>query len=138
MQINPYLYFSGNCQEAFEYYRDHLGGEILMMMRFGDAPMPAEHKPAGWDNKVLHGRIKIGDAVIFASDVKREEDRPMQAFDLVANLKTAEEAERVFAALADGGKVSMPMSETFFAVRYSSLKDRFGVPWSVVCEKPMG
>ena len=137
MQINPYLYFSGNCEEAFNYYRDHLGGEILMMSRFKDAPMPAEHKPAGWDDKVLHGRLKIGDAVIFASDVKREAERPMQAFDLVANLATAEEAERVYAALSEGGNVSMPMSETFFAVRYSSLKDKFGVPWSVVCEKPM-
>ena len=87
MQINPYLYFGGNCEEAFNYYRDHLGGEIVMMMRFKDAPMPAEHKPAGWDDKVLHARIKIGDAVIFASDVKREDDKPMQAFDLVANLK---------------------------------------------------
>ncbi len=137
MQINPYLYFSGNCEAAFEYYRDHLGGEIQMLSRYADAPMPAEHKPEGWGDKILHGRIKVGDTLILASDVPRKEERPMQAFDLVANLKTADEAERVFAALADGGKVSMPMSETFFAIRYSSLKDRFGVPWSVVCEKPM-
>jgi PhnB protein len=138
MQINTYLFFSGDCEAAFEYYRDHLGGEIQMISRFGDAPMPAEHKPAGWDNKVLHGRIKIGETVLMASDVKRDQDRPMQAFDLAIHTKSAEEAERIHAALADGGKVSMPMSETFFAIRYSSLKDRFGVPWSIVCEKPMG
>src|ERR1700761_8761527 len=117
MQINPYLFFGGNCEEAFNYYRDHLGGEIVLMLRFKEAPIPAEHKPAGWDDKVLHARIKIGDTTIYASDVKRDEDRPMQAFDLVINLKTAEEAERVFAILSDGGKVSMPMTESFFAIQ---------------------
>ncbi|HWE44954.1 MAG TPA: VOC family protein [Caulobacteraceae bacterium] len=137
MHTNIYLYFSGNLEQAFEYYRDHLGGEILMLSRYKDIPMPAEHKPQGWDDKVMHGRIKLGDAIIMGSDVKREQERPMQAFDLVANTDTAEEAERVFKALADGGAVSMPLTETFFAVRYGSLKDRFGVPWSVSCEKPM-
>ena len=135
MQTNTYLYFEGQCEAALEYYRDHLGAEILVLQRHGDTP--GGHAPQGQGRKVLHARIRIGDAVIMASDVSRPEPRAMQSFDIALRTATADEAERAFSALADGGAVSTPLQENFFAVRYGSLKDRFGVPWAVLCEKTM-
>lgn len=130
MQINAYLIFNGNCEEAFRFYAASLHAE-LSLQRFGDAPgcegMPASHK-----DKVMHVRLQKGDAVLMASD--NHPDHPYEGLkgcSVAVSVDEVEEAERIFNALAQGGTVVMPMQETFWAQRFGMLTDRFGVPWMI-------
>jgi len=135
MQLNAYLHFNGNCDEAFKFYEQALGGKIEMRSTFGESPM-AGQMPAMKD-KVVHARIRIGDQVLMGSDSPPERFSPPQGFSVSLGAKTPEEAERIFAALSTGGQVHMPMSESFFAHRFGMLVDKFGIPWMVVCQKDM-
>lgn len=136
MEINPYLMFNGNCEEAFKYYERCLGGKIEAMVPH--AGTPAEQQvPAEWRNKILHARLTVNGQALMASDAPPGRQENFGGFSISINVSGAPEAERVFAALAEGGQVRMPIQETFWALRFGMLVDRFGVPWMVNCEKPM-
>src|SRR5262249_15605380 len=95
-----------------------------------------DQMPADWKNKIMHGRVSVGQLLLMGSDAPPNEHKPMQGFSVTIGVDTADEAERVFHALADGRTVQMPIAETFWAVRFGMLVDRFGTPWMVNCEKP--
>ena len=137
MKLNTYLNFGGNCAEAFRYYEQNLGGKITMIMNHGQAPGPAQGDPA-WAGKVLHARIELGGTALFGADIPSPPFEPVRSAYLSLSLDSIEEAERVYAVLSEGGKVAMPMAETFFAHRFAMLRDKFGVLWMLLNEKPMG
>ena len=135
MQLNPYLFFKGDCEEAFRFYERVLGGRIVAMLTHEGTPS-AEHTPAEWRSKIIHARMVVGDQVLMASDAPpgHQEDA-MKGFSINVGVDDPAEAERIFHALAEGGTVRMPIQETFWAVRFGMLVDRFGTPWMVNCEK---
>ena len=131
MQVQPYLFFDGRCEEAIEFYRKTLGAEVQMLMRFKDSPEPG-HTPPGAENKVMHSSLRIGEATVMLSDGRCQGKPSFQGFSLSLSVSSAAEAERLFNALADGGQVQQPLVETFFSPRFGMVADRFGVPWMVV------
>jgi PhnB protein len=133
VQFNWYLYFDGRCEEAFRFYEQLLGGKIEFMMPHGGSPA-AKHAPAGWENKILHGRMTIGGQVVMGSDLAPEHFQKSQGFSVSIGTTDVAEAERVFQGLTEGGTVTMPMQATFWAKRFGMLVDRFGIPWMVNCE----
>lgn len=134
MQLNAYLNFNGQCEAAFKFYEQALGGKILTMTRFETTPM-AQQLPAEMRNKIIHARMQIGDTVLMASDSPPERFRPPGGFGLSLSVNSVQEAEQKFNALAEKGSIEMPMGQTFFAARFGMLKDHFGIPWMVICEK---
>ena len=138
MKINPYLMFDGNCEAALNFYAGVFGGKIEAMLRYEGMPNCGDggQMPAGWANKIMHGRILVGDVWLMASDAPPDRHKAPQGFSVSVNVDTAGEAERVFHALAEKGTVMMPIGETFWAVRFGMLVDQFGIPWMVNCEKP--
>jgi PhnB protein len=135
MKAYPYLNFKGQCEEAFHFYADAVGAKIVVVSKFGDSPM-ADQVPPEMKDKVIHGRIMVGDTLVMASDSMDRYETP-KGFSMTLTTGTPEEAERAFANLSKGGEVNMPMSETFFAHRFGGLRDKFGIPWMVICEKQM-
>ena len=135
MKMATYLNFPGNCKEALQYYEKHLGAKTVMMMTFDQVPDP-ENVPPGMEKGILHARIMIGDTPLMASDGPKVE--PMRSAYLSLSLDSSTEAERIYKALSEGGQVFMPMAETFFAHRFGQLRDKFGINWMVIHEKPMG
>jgi len=133
MKMNTYVNFAGRCADAFRFYERHLGGKIGMMMTHGQAPEPSRVNPAQKD-AVLHARISIGGTELMGADIPSAE--PMRSAYLSLGVESDAEAERVFAALSDGGEVFMPMQETFFATRFAQLRDRFGINWMIMHERP--
>jgi PhnB protein len=133
MQVQPYLNFDGRCEEALEFYRRALGGEVTMLMRFKDSPEPPKPGmvPPGAENKVMHASFRIGDTTVLASDCHSEGQANFKGFSLSLTVRNDAEAERRFTALADGGQVQMPLSKTFFASRFGVVADRFGVSWMI-------
>ena len=134
MQVQPYLFFDGRCEEAIEFYRNTLGAEVTMLMRFKDSPEPQQPGmiPPGAEDKVMHANLQIGDSTLMASDGRCLGQPSFQGFALSLTAPDDAEAERLFAALADGGQVQMPMSKTFFSSRFGMVADRFGVGWMVI------
>jgi PhnB protein len=132
MKLYTQLNFAGNCEEAFRFYEQHLGGKITMMMSQSQAP----GAPAGAGNAIIHARMDIGDTVLIANDVPPAVFQKMHSVYMYLSVDSSEEAERVHNVLAAGGEVYMPMAETFYATRFSQLRDRFGVSWSVIHERP--
>ena len=130
MQFNAYLNFDGDCRAAFTFYQQVLGGVILTMQTHGDSPMAA-HTPPQWHDRILHARLVIGDQALLGSDSPPDQHATPQGFAVSLNTDSAEEAERIFAALAEGGSVQMPLQETFWAPRFGMVTDRFGTPWMV-------
>jgi PhnB protein len=133
VQLQTYVNYGGNCEEAFRFYERHLGGAITMLMRHGEQPggqLPAPD----WAGKVLHARIALGGTELLGADIPRAE--PMRSAYLSLTLDSDQEADRVFGLLADGGQVFMPMQDTFFASRFAMLRDRFGTSWMLVHPKP--
>src|SRR5690242_15484496 len=132
MQIQPYLFFDGRCEEAINFYRTAAGAEIIMLMRFKDSPEPPPPGmvPPGSENKVMHASFRVGQSTILASDGCGEQQK-FQAFSLSLTVASEAEADRFFAALADGGEVRMPLTKTFFSPRFGMLVDRFGVAWMI-------
>lgn len=134
MKVHAYLGFDGRCEEAFAFYEKHLGAKTLAMMPHEGTPM-AEHAPPEWGSKILHGQIQIGDQVVMASDAPPGRYERPKGVSISLAPDTIEEAERVFAALADGGEVQMPLQQTFWAARFGMLVDRFGIPWMINCDQ---
>ena len=134
MQVQPYLFFDGRCEEAIEFYKSKLGAKVEMLMRFKDSPEPAQPGmvPPGAENKVMHSCFRIGDTAVMASDGRCLGKPSFQGFSLSLTPPDVAEAERLFAALGDGGQVQMPMAKTFFSPRFGMVADRFGVSWMVV------
>ena len=134
MSIQPYLTFGGRCQEAVEFYRDALGAEVQMLMRFKDAPdqPPPGMVPDNWGDKVMHCSLKIGDGVLMASDGCNSSEKNFQGFSLSLTAANEAEADRKFAALSNRGQVTMPLGKTFFSPRFGMLVDRFGISWMVI------
>jgi PhnB protein len=135
--VQPYLFFGGRCEEAIEFYRKALGAELVMLARFKDAPERQPGLPECFDEKVMHASLQVGETTIMASDGRCEGQAPFEGFSLSITVSAEAEAERVFAALSDGGLVTMPLEKTFWAPKFGMLKDLFGVAWMVsVMHKP--
>jgi PhnB protein len=134
MQVQPYLFFDGRCEEAVEFYKSALGAEVAMLMRFKDSPEPPDPGmvPPGSGDKVMHTSFRIGDTTIMASDGRCQGQPSFQGISLSLTAADDAEAERLFAALANGGQVQMPLAKTFFSSRFGMVADRFGVPWMIV------
>ncbi|MGB7496560.1 MAG: VOC family protein [Candidatus Acidiferrum sp.] len=135
MKLNTYLNYGGNCAEAFHFYEQHLGGKILMMMTHDQMP-GASNVPPELSKAILYARMTLGQTDIMGSDVPPDRFEPMRSVYLSLNVDSIAEAERVHALLADGGNIFMPMQETFFALRFSMLRDRFGTSWMIIHERP--
>jgi len=133
-RIEPYLFFDGRCEEAIEFYRRALGAEVNFMMRFKESPEPP--KPGmcapGSENKIMHATLRIGDTVIMASDGRCGGKPRFEGFGLSLAAADEAEADRLFAALADGGQVVAPLAKTFFSPRFGMVTDRFGVCWMLL------
>jgi PhnB protein len=138
MLVQSYLFFDGRTEEALEFYRKTVGAKVEMMMRFKDAPEapPPGMVPPGSENKVMHSAMKIGDTLVMASDGNCQGKPNFQGFSLSISAPNDAEAERLFNALGEGGKVQMPMGKTFFASKFGMLADRFGVNWMVISDQP--
>lgn len=134
MQLNPYLVFNGQCEEAFRFYEQCLGGKIGVLSTYAGTPAESHVSPE-WRDRVLHVSLAIGDQVLMGSDAPPEQYKPMQGFSVSLNFHNAAEAERTFHALAANGTVQMPFQQTFWAERFGMLVDRFGVPWIVNSER---
>jgi PhnB protein len=134
MQINPYLLFNGNCEEAFKFYEKLFGGKIEAMMTHAGTPA-GENVPAEWGEKILHARLAVGDQILMASDAPPSHFEKPQGFSVSLDIKSPAEAERIFNGLAEKGKTTMPFGQTFWAYRFGMAVDRFGIPWIINCEK---
>ncbi len=130
MKVEPYLFFEGRCEEALEFYRKALGAEVTMLMRFNEAPDPGMC-PTGAGDKVMHSNFRVGDTTVMASDGRCQGPPAFQGFSLSLSLADEAEAERIFTALSDGGKVQMPLAKTFWSPRFGMVADRFGVLWMI-------
>lgn len=130
MIVQPYLFFDGRCEEAIEFYRSALGAEVEMLMRFKESPDP-DMCPPDSDDKVMHSSFRIGDTSVLASDGRCLGNPNFEGFSLSLTVPDEAEAERLFAALAEGGQVQMPLTKTFFSPRFGMVGDRFGVSWMI-------
>jgi PhnB protein len=130
MEVQPYLFFDGRCEEALEFYRKALGAEVAMLMRFKESPDQAMIPP-GSEDKVMHACFRIGSSSVSASDGRCAGKPSFQGFALSITARDGAEAERLFASLSEGGEVQMPLAKTFFASRFGMIADRFGVSWMI-------
>ncbi len=128
MPIQPYLFYNGRCDEAIDFYRAAVGAEVTMLMRFKDSPDPPSH---GVDEKVMHASLRIGNTTVLVSDGQCSGPLSFQGFALSLTVPDDAEAERLFAALGDGGRVQTPLTKTFFTSKFGMLADRFGVLWMI-------
>ncbi|MGJ5816263.1 VOC family protein [Paludibaculum fermentans] len=135
MKLHTYLNYGGNCQQAFRFYEEHLGGQISMMLTRGQQPNP-EGAPPEWSDSIMYARMDIGETELMGSDVPPDRFQPMRSAYLSLSVDSTEEAERIYALLSEGGQVFMPMEETFFAFRFAMLRDRFGTSWMILHERP--
>ena len=133
MQMQPYIFLDGRCEEAIEFYKTAIGAEVTAMMRFKDAPKEAcEGLPPGSGDKVMHSALKVGDNTFMASDGRCTGNPEFKGFALSLMMTENDKAEQIFAALSAGGEVQMPMGKTFFAERFGMVADKFGVSWMVL------
>ena len=134
MVVQAYLFFDGRCEEALGFYQRALGAELEMMIRFKEGPQPSSPGmvPPGSEDKVMHASFRIGDTTVMASDGRCLGKPNFQGFALSITAADEAQADRTFAALADGGQVQMPLGKTFFSPRFGMLTDRFGVSWMVI------
>lgn len=134
MEIQPYLFFDGRCEEAIDFYKTTIGAEVTMLMRFKDSPEPPDKAmcPGISPENVMHASLKIGDSTVMCSDGRGEGKPKFEGISLSLTVKDAVEAERLFAALGKGGRVQMPLGKTFWSPAFGMLADRFGVSWMVI------
>jgi len=132
MNLYTHLNFGGNCEEAFRFYAEHLGGKITMMMRQQEMPGGPQRDV----NAIVHARLNLADTVLIGNDVPAAHFAKMRSVYLYLSLDSAEEVERVYTLLAEDGEVYMPLEKTFFASRFGMLRDRFGVSWTLLHEQP--
>jgi PhnB protein len=130
MQVQPYLSFEGRCEEAINFYKSAVGAEVVMMMRFKEAPDQSMMTP-GTGDKILHASLQIGDSTVMASDGRCMGKAIFQGISLSLTAGTDAEAKRLFDALANGGQIQMPLAKTFFATSFGIVADKFGVAWMV-------
>ena len=137
-QVQPYLFFSGRCEEALAFYEQALGAKVIMKMRFNESPdgVPAGRLQAGFENKIMHASISIGQMTIMASDGCDDKSK-FEGFRLVLSVSNESAADAAFQALSEGGKVDMPLTQTFWSPRYGMVTDKFGVGWMVMVPAPM-
>jgi len=135
MKVEAYLFFNGRCEEAVEFYKQALGAEVTMIMRFKDSPepQPPGMVPPGWEGKIMHACLRIGETIVMASDGCSEGPN-FQGFSLSLTAADEADAKRKFAALAEGGQVEMPLAKTFWSPCFGIVADRFGVGWMVTVE----
>lgn len=133
MQMNPYLSFNGQCEEAFNFYARILGGNIVAMMNHEGTPM-ADQVPPEWRKKIIHARLTLGDKVLMGSDAPPNYYEATKGCSVLLGIDDPVEAERVFHALSEKGTVKMPIQKTFWATRFGMLVDQFGTPWMINCE----
>lgn len=136
MKMHTYVNFPGTCSEALQFYEEHLGAKIVMMSTFDQMPDP-KNIPPGLEKGVLHARIEIGETILMASDGPKDRVQPMRSAYLSLSVDSEAEAERIYSALSDGGEIFMPLAETFFATRFAQFRDRFGINWMIIRERPM-
>ncbi len=134
MELHTYVNFAGNCAEAFKFYEKHLGAKVVMTMTHAQAPEGSRLGPE-WKDAVLHAKVSLGGTELMGADIPNTE--PMRSAYLSLGVDSDAEAERIFSALSDGGQIFMPMQETFFATRFGQLRDRFGINWMIIHERPM-
>jgi len=134
MRVNPYLYYNGDCEAAFKFYESAIGGRIVAMMPYEGSPAVAD-TPAEWRSKIMHGRMEIAGNVLMGGDAPPGRFVPQAGFSVSLNINDPAEAERVYAALSEGGSVHMTLQETFWAERFAMFADKFGIPWVINCEK---
>jgi PhnB protein len=134
MQVQPYLFFDGHCEEALDFYRSALGAEVTTLMRNKESPepMPANMCPPGSEEKIMHSSFTVGETTLMASDGRAQGKPVFQGFSLSLSAANDAEAQRLFSALSDGGQVQMPLGKTFFASSFGMVADRFGVSWMII------
>jgi PhnB protein len=135
MQTATHLHFKGNCREAFDFYCKTFGGRIVFAMTFGEAP-GSEQAPPEVKNQIIHARVDLGGQFLLGCDAPDGRYTTPQGFNVMANVEKPQDAERIFRSLAEGGEITMPFQETFWARGFGMCTDRFGTPWMVNCEKP--
>jgi PhnB protein len=135
MKLHTFLNYGGNCQQAFRFYEQHLGGKITMMMTHGEQP-GASQLPPERRNAVLHARINVAGTEIMGSDVPAERFQPMRSVYLSLTVGSVDEADRIYSLLADGGEIFMPMQTNSLNIRFGMLRDRFGTSWMILHEPP--
>ena len=135
MTVQPYLFFDGRCDEALEFYRKTLGAKDVQISRFKENPDPQAAMPGVDPNKVMHASFRVGDTTVMASDGMCHGRPSFQGFSLSLSVPTASDADRLFAALSNGGKVQMPLAKTFFSPKFGMVADKFGVSWMVIAGK---
>lgn len=135
MEVTAYLNFNGTCKEAFTFYERVLGGKIGMIQTFGESPMSGG-APPGWGDRIMHVRMTVGNSVLMGSDAPTEHFEQPQGFAIAIGVPTPAEAERVFNALSEGGKVTMPFQATFWSPGFGGVVDRYGTPWMVNADQP--
>lgn len=134
MKLNPHLNFDGNCAEAYRFYEQHLGARTLFSITYGASPMAGEF-PAEYADKIMHATIEIGDVSVLGADSPPGYYQKPDGFCISLSFDDVAEAERVFNALAENGKVNMPLQQTFWARKFGMLIDQFGIPWMVNCNE---
>jgi PhnB protein len=134
MQLHAHLTFNGQCEQAFRFYEQCLGGKVVMMMTYGDSPL-AEQTPPDWRHKILHATFALGDHVLTGADALPEQYQKAQGFSVLLQVGAAAEAERIFKAMAEKGSVQVPLQQTFWALRFGMVVDQFGTPWMISCGK---
>ena len=135
MKLNTYLNYGGNCEQAFRFYEQHLGGKITMIMRRSEQPDQGAAWP-GWEQSVQYASMELGETELMAADVPPDRFQPMRSAYLSLTVGSTDEAERIYALLSDGGQIYMPIEETFFAFRFAMLRDKFGTSWMILHPKP--
>jgi len=134
MQLSPYLIFNGQCEAAFKFYEECLGGKIEAMFTYAGTPVE-EHVPPEWRHKILHARLIVGDRVLMGCDAPPERYKEPEGFSVSLEIKDPADAERIFNALAENGSVEMPLQKTFWSACFGMAVDRFGIPWMINCEQ---
>jgi PhnB protein len=135
MLVNSYLLFNGDCEAAFKFYEQSLGAKIEMMMTYEGSPAECETPPE-WQKKIMHARLSLDGQTLMGADAPPGRYDQPKGIWMSLGIKQPVEAERVFGALSENGKVVMPIGETFWALRFGMLIDQFGIPWMINCEKP--
>jgi len=133
MQLNPYLSFNGDCEAAFKFYQHSLGGQPGEIFRYAGSPL-ASQVPSDWSDKIMHASITIAGQVLMGGDVAPDRYEEPRGFSLSLQIKSIPEAERIFHALATGGRVVLPLEKTFWAARFGMVIDPFRIPWLINCE----
>ncbi|HEX4000138.1 MAG TPA: VOC family protein [Pirellulales bacterium] len=134
MKLQPYVHFEGRCDEAIEFYKTAIGAKVTMLMRFNQCSEPMSNMNPAMGEKVMHANLMIGDSELLVSDGHCRGEANFAGFELTLNVATEAEAEKLFGALAEGGKVMMPLAKTFFSPKFGMLTDRFGIAWMVIVQ----